>query len=63
MPEWFLPVIVAGILATVIFFLLLGVISESEDRRKAAFTAAKILMPVGIIGVVVKAVIGYLTRA
>ena len=62
MPDWFLPAIVLGILGSAILMLFIGVLSESERREKAAFTAAKILFPVGVVSTLVKAIIEYFNR-
>jgi hypothetical protein len=62
MPDWFLPAIVLGILGSAILMLFIGVLSESERREKAAFTAATILFPVGVVPTVVKAIIEYFSR-
>ena len=41
--------------------IVLGVISETETRREAAFTAAKILFPIGLLSALIKTVLDHYT--
>jgi hypothetical protein len=56
-PHWVPPTIILAYAGIVILFSFTGVFGETAERRQAACTVLRLLLPWGVIGVATEAVV------